>query len=64
MHSCLYIQDKAQLLAAMDPDTVAKLLSCMEPYEAVVLLSALGDSSGLLVSQALSPDDRARLIKV
>jgi hypothetical protein len=36
----------------------------MEPNEAVVLLSALGDSNGLLVSQALTADDRTRLIKV
>lgn len=58
------LQDKAALLASMDPDVVARLLGVMDPHEAVLLLAALGDDSARLVSEALSSDERSRLIGV
>lgn len=57
-------QDKAALLASMEPDAVARLLGCMDPNEAVLLLSALGDGSGKLVGNCLSSEDRDRLVEV
>jgi hypothetical protein len=57
-------QDKAALLAAMDPPTVARLLAEMDPREAVLLLSALGDREGRLVGEALPHDQRRHLIQV
>lgn len=58
------MQDKAALLAGMEPDAVARLLGCMDPNEAVLLLSALGDSSSKLVAGHLSADERDRMVEV
>lgn len=60
--SCM--QDKAALLAGMEPDAVARLLACMDPNEAVLLLSALGDNTSKLVSNHLTTEDRDRLVEV
>lgn len=57
-------QDKAALLANMLPDAVARLLALMDPNEAVLLLAALGDGNSQLVSQALSLEDRDKMIEV
>jgi Mg/Co/Ni transporter MgtE len=57
-------QDKAALLANMQPDAVARLLALMDPNEAVLLLAALGDGNSQLVSQALSLEDRDKMIEV
>lgn len=57
-------QDKAALLASMDPASVARLLAAMEPQEAVMLLAALGDQGGRLVGEALPREERERLVKV
>lgn len=58
------LQDKAAMLANMEPDAVARLLACMDPNEAVLLLSALGDGTSKLVSNHLSLEDRDRLVEV
>lgn len=58
------VQDKAALLAGMEPDAVARLLGCMDPNEAVLLLSALGDGSSKMVVGHLSGDERDRMIEV
>lgn len=58
------MQDKAALLAGMEPDAVARLLACMDPNEAVLLLSALGDGTSKLVSNYLTTEDRDRLVEV
>jgi hypothetical protein len=58
------VQDKAALLATMEPDAVARLLGCMDPNEAVLLLSALGDGTSKLVSNYLTSEDRDRLVEV
>jgi hypothetical protein len=60
----LLVQDKAALLATMEPDAVARLLGCMDPNEAVLLLSALGDGTSKLVSNHLTSEDRDRLVEV
>ena len=60
----LWVQDKAALLATMEPDAVARLLGCMDPNEAVLLLSALGDGTSKLVSNHLTSEDRDRLVEV
>lgn len=57
-------QDRAALIAALDPATVARLLAEMDPREAVLLLSALGDAGRELVGEALPAKERAKLIKV
>lgn len=68
LNSCMccssVLQDKAALLASMEPDAVAQLLGCMDPHEAVLLLSALGDSSSTLVSNCLTSEDRDKLLQV
>lgn len=61
-HGCA--QDKAALLAGMEPDAVARLLGCMDPNEAVLLLSALGDGSSKLVAGYLSGEERDKMIEV
>jgi hypothetical protein len=48
----------------MDPGAVARLLGLMDPNEAVVLLAALGDGNTRLVSQALSSEERNRMVEV
>jgi hypothetical protein len=58
------VQDKAALLAGMEPDAVARLLGCMDPNEAVLLLSALGDGSSKLVAGYLSGEERDKMIEV
>lgn len=58
------LQDKAALLANMDPGAVARLLGLMDPNEAVVLLAALGDGNARLVSQVLSSEERERMMEV
>jgi flagellar motility protein MotE (MotC chaperone) len=58
------VQDKAALLANMEPGAVARLLGLMEPNEAAVLLAALGDGNARLVSQALSSEERDRMVEV
>lgn len=60
----MHVQDKAALLATMQPEAVAQLLACMDPHEAVLLLAALGDGSTALVSSFLSGEDRDRLVQV
>lgn len=60
----LILQDKAALLANMQPEAVARLLGLMDPNEAVLLLSALGDGNSRLVSQALSSEERDRMVEV
>lgn len=60
----MLLQDKAALLASMEPDAVARLLGCMDPNEAVLLLSALGDGTSKLVSNHLTSEDRDRLVEV
>ncbi|KIY97727.1 hypothetical protein MNEG_10236 [Monoraphidium neglectum] len=61
--SYMSLQDKAALLASMDPASVARLLAAMEPQEAVMLLAALGDQGGRLVGEALPREERERLVK-
>lgn len=58
------LQDKAALLANMEPAAVARLLGLMDPQEAVLLLNALGDGNDKLVSQALSMEERDRMVEV
>ncbi|WIA33826.1 hypothetical protein OEZ86_006935 [Tetradesmus obliquus] len=62
--SYMSVQDKAALLANMDPNAVAQLLGLMDPNEAVVLLAALGDGNARLVGQALSSEERNRMVQV
>lgn len=62
--TCITLQDKAALLANMDPNAVARLLGLMDPNEAVVLLAALGDGNARLVGQALSSEERNRMVQV
>lgn len=57
-------QDKAALLASMDPASVTRLLAAMEPNEAVVILSALGNEGGRLVAETMPGEARSKLIKV
>jgi hypothetical protein len=58
------VQDKAALLANMEPGAVARLLGLMDPNEAVLLLAALGDGNARLVSAALSSKERDRMVEV
>lgn len=58
------LQDKAALLATMEPAAVSRLLACMDPHEAVMLLGALGDSSSTVVCGHLSSEERDRLVEV
>ncbi|WIA13678.1 hypothetical protein OEZ85_007238 [Tetradesmus obliquus] len=62
--SYMSVQDKAALLANMDPNAVARLLGLMDPNEAVVLLAALGDGNARLVGQALSSEERNCMVQV
>jgi hypothetical protein len=48
----------------MEPGAVARLLGLMDPNEAVVLLAALGDGNARLASQALSSEERDRMVQV
>jgi Mg/Co/Ni transporter MgtE len=58
------LQEKAALLAALDPAKVADILALMPPAEAVTLLAAMSDTSMTVVMGALSSEERDRMIKV
>ena len=57
-------QDKAALLAGMEPRRGGTPAGLHGPNEAVLLLSVLGDGTSKLVSNFLTPEDRDRLVEV
>lgn len=57
-------QDKAALMSSLDPSKVAEILALMQASDAVALLASLHDASMTAVSEALSQEERERLMKV
>lgn len=59
-----YVQDKAAILSSLDPSKVAEILALMSPADAVTLLAAMNDTSMTVVIDALTPEERAKMMKV
>ncbi|GIM03682.1 hypothetical protein Vretimale_8354, partial [Volvox reticuliferus] len=58
------VQEKAALLARMDPERAAEQLAHLGPNESVALLACLADAAQVMVVEALKQDERDAMMKV
>jgi hypothetical protein len=58
------LQEKASLMSSLPVDKVTEIMTLMAPSEAVAMLAAMTDASMTMVTDALSSEERERLVKV